>query len=205
MSIAQFFSSPILGALSDQKGRRPLFLVSLFLGILGYGFCMIAVSLKSIVLLIISRVFVGIAAGNAAVVSATIVDLSNDTNKAKYFGLYSMACGVGFTVGPFLGGLFAKSSFVLPFAIAGVATVLNWKLIYFFFKETHKKRESAKIKWDEGIRNLKKAFQNKHLTTLFLTVFLFCFGWSFFYEFIPVSWIASFRFDASQIGFFYAY
>jgi DHA1 family tetracycline resistance protein-like MFS transporter len=205
MSISQFLSSPIIGSFSDQKGRRPLFLISLALGIFGYTFCVVGIMMKSLFILIASRCFVGISAGNAAVVSATIVDLSDDSNKAKHFGLYSMACGIGFTIGPFLGGLLSKSHFAIPFCIAGVATVLNLVLIFYFFKETHHTRKKAQIRWDEGIRNLDKAFKIRELKALFLTGLFFCFGWSFFYEFIPVSWIADFRFDATTIGFFYAY
>ncbi len=205
MSISQFLSSPIIGSFSDQKGRRPVFLITLALGILGYVFCVVSIWIQSIFALIASRFLVGIAAGNAAVVSASIVDLSNETNKAKHFGLYSMACGVGFTVGPFLGGLLSKSHFATPFAIAGLATSLNLILIFSFFKETYSTRKKVPIRWDEGMYNLKKAFKIRELKALFLTVLFFCFGWSFFYEFIPVSWIANFRFDATKIGFFYAY
>ncbi len=205
MSISQFFSSPIIGSFSDQKGRRPLFLITILLGIFGYAFSVAAVLMKNIFALIISRIFIGIAAGNAAVVSASIVDLSREGDKAKNFGLYSMASGVGFTVGPFLGGLFSKSHFAVPFFLSGMATLLSLALIFFFFKETHKTREKSKIRWNEGICNLKKAFKIKELKVLFLTILLFCFGWSFFYEFIPVTWIADFRFDSGKIGFFYAY
>jgi DHA1 family tetracycline resistance protein-like MFS transporter len=205
MSIAQFFSSPILGCFSDQKGRRPIFLISLALSIIGYSFCIVGVLMKSIFVLIGARVLVGLAAGNAAVVSASIVDLSDDSDKAKHFGLYSMMAGVGFTVGPFLGGRLSGLQFVFPFYIAGVATLLNFALIFFFFKETHKTRKKAEIRWNEGIRNLKKAFKIPVLNVLFFVSLMFCFGWSFFYEFIPVSWIADFGFKANEIGFFYAY
>jgi len=205
MSVAEFFSSPILGSLSDQKGRRPILVVSILLGSIGYLFCVGAVLIKSFALLITARCLVGIGAGNAAVVSATIADLSDESNKTKRFGLYSMACGVGFTIGPFLGGVFGRTNFALPFSLAGVVTFISFVLVYFFFKETHHKRKSAKISWNEGIRNLKKAFKIQELKLLFLLLFLFCFGWSFFYEFIPVSWISNFKLDSKQIGFFYAY
>jgi DHA1 family tetracycline resistance protein-like MFS transporter len=205
MSVAQFFSGPLLGALSDQKGRKPLFLISLAAGMVGYGFCMWGILAKNVILLIGARVLVGLAAGNASIVSAVIADLSTPANKAKHFGLYSMMCGVGFTVGPFLGGKLSEGSFATPFLVAGVATLVNLVLIFFFFKETHSVRQAARLRLSEGIRNLKKAWKIPALTSVFLTVLFFCFGWSFFYEFIPVSWIADYRFDAGKIGFFYAY
>lgn len=205
MSIAQFFSSPIVGSMSDQKGRKPLFLVSLALSVLGYGCCVVGIFCKNLILIILSRVIVGIGAGNSSVVSATIVDLSSSKTKAKNFGLYSMACGVGFTVGPYLGGAFAKTHFTTSFVIAGLANLLSLCLIAWFFKETHEMRKNAKVRWNEGVRNLKKAFRTKEVRALFCSIFIFCFGWSFFYEFMPVTWIADFSFDPEQIGFFYAY
>jgi DHA1 family tetracycline resistance protein-like MFS transporter len=205
MSIAQFFSGPILGTLSDQKGRKPLFLLSLSVGVVGYAFCVVGVFAKSIVILIAARAFVGAAAGNAAVVSAAVVDLSTPENKAKHFGLYSMMCGVGFTVGPFLGGKLSEFGFAMPFVVAGLATLLNLALIAYFFQETHVVKKETKIRFTEGLRNLKKAFHIPGLRALFLTVLMFCFGWSFFYEFIPVSWISDYGFNAGRIGVFYAY
>jgi DHA1 family tetracycline resistance protein-like MFS transporter len=205
MPIAQFFSGPVLGIFSDQKGRRPLFLLSLLLGVIGYLFCMVGVLLGSIAVLVVSRFLVGIAAGNAAVVSATVADLSDSENKAKNFGLYSMACGVGFTIGPFLGGKFSETSFATPFLIAGAATLLNFFLVFFLFKETHWTRKTASIRLGDGIRNVRKAFQMPDLRALFFTILMFCFGWSFFYEFIPVTWIADYQTDAPLIGLFYAY
>lgn len=205
MPIAQFFSGPLLGALSDQKGRRPFFLYTLVIGACGYFLSMVGVLIESIALLIASRFIVGIAAGNAAVVSATIADISSDENKAKNFGLYSMACGIGFSVGPLVGGQLSVFGFEVPFFLAGIVILINLALIYFFFKETHPGKEGISIRLDRGIRSLAKAFQMKGLRALFLSNMLFCLGWSFFYEFIPVVWIYNYGFSASQIGIAYAY
>ncbi|MEI6243120.1 MAG: MFS transporter [Chlamydiota bacterium] len=204
-SIAQFFSGPILGSLSDQKGRKPLFLWSIGLAVFGYMSCILGVLINSILCLILARFIIGIASGNAGVACATIADLSEPKEKAKFFGLYSMALGIGFTVGPFLGGKFSETNFILPFVIAGIATILNWVLIYFFFKETLTQRTKATLSFTEGLKNLKKAFHMYNLRTLFVTVMIFCFGWSFFYEFMPVTWILEFKFNPSKIGLFYAY
>lgn len=205
MSIAQFFSAPLLGSMSDQKGRKPLFLLSLAVGVFGYIFCIFGIIIGNVFVLIAARCLVGFSAGNSSIVNASIVDLSSDENKARHFGLYNMMCGLGFTIGPFLGGWLSNESFTFPFCVAGFATFMSLALIFFFFKETHKVRKKAKTYWNEGVRNLKRAFKVKGLNTLFLTILMFSFGWSFFYEFIPVSWIGTFNFKASEIGFFYAY
>ena len=205
MPIAQFFSGPILGALSDQRGRRPLFLCSLVIGMIGYLFSAFGVFWESLLLLFCGRLLVGAAAGNAAVVSATVADLSSEENKGKNFGLYSMACGLGFTVGPFLGGQLSSGGFEIPFFLSAGAIIMNWLLIYFFFSETHFRKTRVAIRIDEGLKNLRKAFQMQNLRALFASTLIFCFGWSFFYEFIPIAWIHDWGYSTSQIGLAYAY
>lgn len=208
MSIAQFFSGPILGAMSDQTGRRPLLIGSLFLGVLGYLMCAVSVSFGSLALLFAARVLVGIAAGNAAIVGAVIADLSDEKSKAKNFGLYSMACGVGFTSGSFVGGELSMLGREIPFLFAACALFANLLLISLFFKETAPLKvvtSSFVLKWNTGLKNVKKALGLANLRVLFFVILFFCFGWSFFYEFIPVSWIADYQFNAHQIGLFYSY
>jgi MFS transporter, DHA1 family, tetracycline resistance protein len=205
LPITSFFFAPILGALSDQKGRKPLYFFSLVLAVLGYSLSIFGVWMKSITTLIIARSLNGIAAGNIGVASATIADLSNAENKAKYFGLFAMASGVGFMIGPVLGGIFSKTSFAMPFFFAGFASLLNLILIFLFFKESHVVKIKSKILFWDGILKIKKAFHLKELKIIFFTVTFFCFAWSFFYEFIPVVWISNLGFDSTKVGFFYAY
>lgn len=204
-AFATFFSGPILGAMSDQKGRRPLYLFSLSLAVFGYVFCMLGIFAKSLLVLIISRGLVGISMGNGAVVSATIADLSNEDNKTKNFGLYCMASGTGFAIGPFLGGWLSTRGLIFPFFIAGAATLVNLLLIFFWFKETNHVRKTATIKIADGLRNLKKAFKLPQLRNLFFVVIFFCFGWSLFYEFLPVLWISDYGFSLKKIGFFFGF
>jgi DHA1 family tetracycline resistance protein-like MFS transporter len=205
MPISQFFAGPILGTISDQKGRKPLLVLTLVLGVAGYILCTIGVMMQNVLLLIAARFINGISAGNSAVVSAAIADISLAETKSKNFGLYSMSCGVGFTVGPILGGQLSEFGYSIPFLVAGIATVLNLLFILFLFKETHFTRKNAPIRFNEGLRNLKKALHIPRLNILFLTVLFFCFGWSFFFEFLPVAWIHDYHFNSGHIGFFFAY
>lgn len=204
--LTAFFSGPIIGAFSDQKGRRPLFIFCLSLAIVGYAVSIVGVYAKSILILIISRVIVGLADGSMGVVAAAIADLStNDEVKTKNFGLYGMMSGIGFAVGPILGGFFSGYGFAIPFLIAGIGTLINLLLILKFFKETHLVRKSNKISLVSGLKNIKKAFQLPALRVLFILSIFFCMGWSFFYEFLPVIWITDYGFDSTKVGFFFAY
>ncbi len=102
--LAQFFSAPIAGTLSDQRGRKLLLKNTLLIIIAGYLLCAFGVWLESLVLLLIGRTIVGIGTGNTAVVYAAIADISRPEQKTKHFGLASMASGIGFTLGPFSRG-----------------------------------------------------------------------------------------------------
>ena len=203
--LAQFFSSPIMGALSDQKGRKPLLKYGVLIVILGYLLCALGVWVESLFLLLIGRSIVGVGTGNAAVAYAAIADISKPEQKAKNFGLASMSSGIGFTLGPFLGGVLSTWGFAAPFLFTIVFSLINLALLIFWLDETHHLRRKVQLSLMLGLKNLKKAFQVATLRTLFLSFFFFCVGWSFYWEFIPVTWIQEYGLNPSQVGNFYAY
>lgn len=203
--LAQFFSSPIVGTLSDQKGRKPLLKNTLLIIILGYLLCSLGVWAENLSLLLIGRLIVGVGTGNAAVVYAAIADISKTEDKAKNFGLSSMACGIGFSLGPFLGGSLSSWGFATPFLFSMIFSIINLSLLIFWFDETHYVRRKVELSFTLGLKNLKKAFKIPTLRPLFLCFFFFCVGWSFYWEFIPVTWIQEYHLTTSQVGNFFAY
>jgi len=210
--IFHFLSTPIFGAISDQYGRKKIILLSLSIGILGYIIAVFAIVYKSIVFLIFSRIFIGIGCGNSSVVQAAIVDMSKKEEKAKNFGLYNMALGIGFTVGPFLGGVLTNKNFIsfasynLPFLFALGFIVINLILVKLIFKESFTGIKKVK-KFDIllGFKVLKKGFLMKDLRWLFVCAFIFVFGFSFFFEFMSVYLIKYFNFDSTDLGIYYGF
>lgn len=203
MPLAQFFSAPVWGAFSDSIGRKKPLKASLFLIFLGYIISCIAVLTNNLVLLLISRVTLGIAAGNISIIQATIADVSTKENRSKCFALYSMAAGAGFTLGPCLGGLLAGKHYVLPFFFAALLTFLNLIFAVSIFRETHQTPTKKALSWNIAFRNLKKAFHLKGLRTILLCSFLHVFGWSFFFEFVPIYLMSSLLFSTTSLGMFY--
>lgn len=200
----QFFSSPMWGALSDQRGRKKPLLYSLLVTVSGYLVAIVGVFFSSILLLLLSRVIIGLASGNMSIVQAAVADVSKPEEKAKNFGLYSMALGAGFTLGPFFGGVLARFGYATPFFFALAISVINLFILRIWFRETHANPHQKKLRWTQGIGQLKKALTTPNIRSVFLTYFLHCFAWSFFFEFIPVYLIDRFQFTAPTIGLFYS-
>ena len=203
MPLAQFLSAPIWGTLSDSIGRKKPLQLSLLLIFLSYVLSCIAILSNNLALLLISRVTLGIAAGNISIIQATIADISTHENRSKYFSLYSMAMGAGFTLGPCLGGLLAGKHYVLPFFFAATLTLLNLIFAVSIFQETNKKTQKKPLSWNIAFRNFKKAFHLKGLRIILFCSFLHVFGWSFFFEFIPIYLMSSLLFSTTTLGIFY--
>jgi MFS family permease len=120
-SIAQFFASPLLGAISDRHGRRPVLVLSMFGAAIGYAFFGIGGALW---MFFLSRVIAGFTGGSLTAAQAYIADISGPEDRAKNFGLVGAAFGVGFIIGPSIGGVLAKISLTAPaWAAGGVALV----------------------------------------------------------------------------------
>ena len=121
----QFIFSPLLGALSDRIGRRPILLISLAGSAINYLFLAFS---SHLALLFLGRIIAGMSSANMPVASAYIVDMTTKENRAKYFGLMNAMFGMGFIIGPVLGGLFGEYGVRLPFLVAALLTGLNFFL-----------------------------------------------------------------------------
>lgn len=142
--VANFFASPVLGALSDQFGRRPL----LLLGFSGLALSFIVTGLATALwMLIVVRVFSGAMQANAAVANAYVADITAPQDRARRFGLVGAMFGLGFTLGPALGGYLGGIDLRLPFFIAGAMAVLNWIYGYFVLPESLSPEQRKSFEW----------------------------------------------------------
>ena len=208
--ISQFFCSPILGAFSDIKGRKKSLILGISTGFLGYILGIVGIVLNSLPLLFLYRFLVGASDATAAVAQATLTDISTEENKAKRFAYLNSSLGLGFTLGPFLGGIIADPTIVswfnysTPLIAAGLLSLLNLLLVIWKFPETRKILNRVEFDLIEGIHNIRKVFLMKNLRWLFFVGFALSFGWSFFSEFVPVLLRERFGFTLGRIGVYYA-
>ncbi|MBX9743759.1 MAG: MFS transporter [Chlamydiales bacterium] len=203
--LAQFFSSPVIGELSDRKGRKPILQMTTFLIALGALVSALGIWKKSLLYLLLGRIITGFGSGNIAAINSSIADFSSPLTKTKNFALIAMANGIGFAIGPFLGGKLSTFGFEIPFIFATCLTTANFIFIRCFFSETlsHNKKNKTQLVFQ--LRHFWKITYARPFRVIFLAFFAFCFGWSYYWEFIPVTWIKIYGIDANKIGNFYAF
>lgn len=210
--LMQFFTTPILGQLSDKYGRRKILVISLLGTAFGYLLFALGVLFRSLPLLFFARALDGITGGNISVAQASIADVTKPEDRAKNFGLIGAAFGMGFILGPFIGGKLSDHTILpffspaMPFYFATVLSLFNAISVYFFFEETNKNLLSElKITWSKAISNIVRALENKRLLPLFTTGFLFNTGFGFFVSFFSVFLIHKFQFSQGGVGDFFSF
>lgn len=138
--ITQFLGAPLLGALSDCFGRRPVILISIF-G-LGLNFLLTALS-PWLWLLLVSRLIGGATGASFSVASAYISDITLPEQRSKRFGILGAVFGLGFVCGPILGGLLGSYSLRVPYFVSASLALLNWLYGFFILPESHPRDRRA--------------------------------------------------------------
>jgi DHA1 family tetracycline resistance protein-like MFS transporter len=129
----QFLFAPLIGSLSDKYGRRPVLLISL----LGFGLdYMFLAFAPSIFWLFVGRTISGITGASVTTASAYMADISDDSNRAQNFGMIGAAFGIGFIIGPMLGGFLGEIAPRLPFIVAACLALMNVVYGYFVLPES---------------------------------------------------------------------
>ena len=185
-SLLQFVASPVWGRLSDRYGRRPVLLVTTLGTALSY---IVWIFAGGFWVLILSRLLGGIMAGNIAVATASIADLTESRNRSRGMALIGVAFGLGFILGPAIGGLgslveigalpenagaFSLNPFSFPAAIAFLLAVFNFVWVWRRFPETHEPEEPTTapaeplIRFGSSIPDIRRA-----LWVYFLFIFAF--------------------------------
>jgi MFS transporter, DHA1 family, tetracycline resistance protein len=143
-AIPQFICAPIIGNLSDSFGRRPVLLASLLGFAIDYVFLVFA---PTIAWLFVGRIVAGITGASFTTAAAYIADISTAETRAKNFGMIGAAFGLGFIIGPALGGLLGELGPRVPFIAAAVLTGLNFIYGYFVLPESLPADKRRKFEW----------------------------------------------------------
>ena len=199
-AIMQFIFSPILGGLSDRFGRRPVLLLSL-LG-LGLDYLLHAYA-PTIVWLFIGRLLAGVMGASITTATAYIADISSPEKRAQNFGLIGAAFGLGFIIGPVIGGVCSKWGPSVPFLVAAGLTLINVLYGYFVLPESLLKENQRKFEWKRAnpigsLKHLKKYPVVSGLVASLVLIYIASHAvqsnWSYYTIF-------KFNWDAEMVGY----
>jgi len=182
----QFLFAPILGGLSDQYGRRLVILIALFGLTIDY---LVVAFAPTIAWLFAARIVAGICGASFSSASAYVADISAPEDRPKNFGMIGAAFGLGFILGPVMGGLLGQIDIRLPFFVSAGLTFLNFVYGYFFLPESLSIENRRKFEWKRAnpIGSLKSLGKYPILKNLFIAFFIIYVAshsvqsnWSFF-------------------------
>ncbi|MEP7164992.1 MAG: TCR/Tet family MFS transporter [Ferruginibacter sp.] len=198
-AIMQFLFAPVLGGLSDKFGRRPVLLFSLF----GFGLDYLFLSFApTIGWLFLGRAIAGITGASFTTATAYIADISTPENRAQNFGMVGVAFGLGFIIGPVIGGFLGSFGPRIPFMFAAGLSFLNWLYGYFILPESLSKENRRAFSWKRAnplgtVRQLRKYKGLGGLIASFILIYLAAHAvqsnWSYFS-------IEKFNWDEKMIG-----
>jgi DHA1 family tetracycline resistance protein-like MFS transporter len=169
-AVMQFVFAPVLGALSDNLGRRPVLLISLAGAATNYVVMAFAPQLW---MLLLGRAIAGLTSANVSVATAYITDISPVDKRARRFGLFNAMFGIGFIIGPVLGGLLGDYWLRLPFIAAAALNACNLLLALFILPESRTQgRQKIDLAALDPLRQLRWAFSMKGLLPIVLVFFI---------------------------------
>ena len=202
-SLFQFVSAPIMGKLSDHYGRKPLLIfsqLSTFLSFIILGF---AGSLKMIFL---SRMVDGLLGSNFTIAQAYLSDISTKKERSRVFGISGMAFGLGFLIGPAIGGFLSQFSYSLPSFLAAGISFITILTTLIFLPETVKRKKETKLALEIfNLSQFKKYFSEQKIANKLWVFFTFILTHALWVSTFALYAKRQLNLDATHIGYLLAY
>lgn len=206
--IAQFFGAPVAGVLADYYGRYKAFLGTIGLSIFGYAMMAVSLYLEDLTLLFVGRIVTGFCSGNFTLAQSATADLTDEKHRSRAFGILLGVGGLGFIVGPWIGGKLANPDWLSgsgAFIFASIAAFINLLAVLFFFEETWTRDKKHTGGLFDTFKDIRHVFHQKNLRIILTAYLLFSIGWAFFLIFSPTFLVQRFALGSDKIGDIFAY
>lgn len=201
-SLMQFIFSPFWGNLSDRVGRRPILFFTIIGSSIGYWIIGLA---NALWMLYAGRILAGIMGGNLSTAQAYIADVTSRKNRAKGMGLFGMAFGLGFILGPALAGVLSRFGHHVPFIFAALLSFGNAISLYFILPESRKASDRAVEKRRSRLADLIDALKDKRFGTITVEYFLVIASFAMMTTAFAYYMMVAFGYNAEKTGYLLAY
>ena len=203
-AIMQFFFSPLLGKISDAKGRKPILLLSLFISLIGFTIFSFA---NSYLMLLLSRLIAGIAT-ERAVAQAYVADITDLKSRVKEMGKIGAALGAGFITGPSISAFLGGFGFSIPGFAAMSLNLINILFVLFFLPETDITSKESRVNAFESsgyLGGIRDAFKKPFFGFIFLIFFLVTLAFGTIPVIVPLLSVEFFSFGQFELAFVFIY
>ncbi len=202
-SVFQFLASPILGGMSDKYGRRPLLIYSQFGSFVGYVLLGLAHSLP---LLFLARIVDGISGGNISIASAYIADVTEPKDRSGAYAIIGIAFGLGFLVGPLIGGTLAEHfGYSAPAYVSAAFSFSSALLTIFYLKEHTHSRDAAQATGLNYYSRIFEYLKDAKLRSYLLVFLFFALPFSLYVSMASLYMKMEFNATPQQVGLFLAF
>jgi DHA1 family tetracycline resistance protein-like MFS transporter len=203
-SFMNFVFAPVLGTLSDRKGRRPVLLITIVIAMVGHLLFSFS---SSLLVLFVARMIAGIGSANISVANAYISDVTPPEGRAKAMGLIGAAFGLGFVFGPPVGGyIYEHLSFEYIGYLTAALCLINFVLAWIYLPESIKERNTEnKFNFKNILRGLVEAGKNPRVNKFFLLFFIVIIAFSMMQSTVTLLFTDRYKLDAAQGSYMFAY
>ena len=209
--LGQFVGSPVLGALSDRFGRKPVLMISLCATTGCYALIGSALYLRSVALLAVASLLAGLAEANVVAAQSAIADVITPENRNRFFGYIYLSASSAYIVGPLVGGKLADPGLVswfndaTPFWAAMILLAVTTAATAVFFRETNPPQRRHAVSFSQAFTNLRGVISNRRLRRFYWLNFAFYLAIFGFFRCYPMYLVDRFHLDVSQVSEFVAW
>jgi MFS family permease len=209
--LGQVVGSPVMGAMSDRLGRRPILLVSLFVIAVCYSLFAYSLKIRHLPLLMLISVVMGLADADIVTAQSAIADVSTEGNRSRLFGYIYLSASSAYVVGPLIGGKLADPKIVpwfnyaTPYWAVFFLLIITLVFTYFLFKETLVRREGAETSYFEAFTNILTIFTARRIRIIYLVNFLIYFSIFGFFRSYPMYLVDRFHMGVGRESDFIAW